>query len=195
MKVAEQLGIDLPAIVDACGGILWGATIDDVEGTFELIAQADGLLEIDPKVRPVGFKERKHAEPPHRFFKKIEFDTEHYLILDAVNEFGYTAADPVAGCYSAHTKAIEMAHDTLDLAGEFKTASEAGALNEPNCSIWPGESGLLTVVRYGDAKEPGWGLTRNGRSYTTLNATQTLSILKEGYCGKPGPHIPRIQVS
>ncbi|HZZ29611.1 MAG TPA: DUF5906 domain-containing protein [Pirellulales bacterium] len=187
-KLSHDLGMDLTASVDACGGNMWfwSRRATDENRGFELLKKATTKLSpIDvpnwcdylpvvtrkrSKIYVEGLNEDFAASQP-----KVRRDRQHDAIFAEYVKHATLIYLPDHGCYHLHTAELAKVHETLRLRGFFETVSEGSDPGKPNAYAYLRPNGAMLVVRLGNAKETSiWGETKSGQACILFNQSLDL---------------------
>lgn len=202
--ISSNIGYDLKAKVDVCGGNLWiyHQKVTDT-GFNQLIKGKD----FDTSLIPINWKDQVSV---------IEGKTQRVKFTDNIDEITGSTNTPLEDshkhlltwlqsnkCFSwwdhdrhmlvAHTADLKRAKHELKLIGLFDTNSEGKSVNDQNCFAFPLPSGGWIVRRHtkGVKEHPIWQ-DLNGWTTTTFNIPPdlaTVSRINNGNLDEKGLYV------
>ena len=182
-KISHDIGEDITADVDACGGIMWiwrkGMPED---GQTQIKAANFSLNAADlpdlPKPEPAPARNGDKWDELARAFPTVKFDDKHHDIMEAVRGTGFPC-DYIADRNMAHVHTAGLAEiindpatrKELQLRGTFKSSSDGTDKNKANAFMYPLPDGGFKVFRFHDnAREhKSWEHVEGKKTRTTFN--------------------------
>lgn len=171
-KIAADTGLDIEAILDACGVILWfwSARASEEKRSYECLKQATYILTEEdlPNWRdtipttPEREKTGDIFEEMQSPFPRIEKTAEHDRFFEEYQTRGWPFEHrPQYRCYHMHRAGIKETAEALGLP-PFPTNSPGNDKTRLNCKVYLRRKGFY-VVCFADTMEgPEWGETAKG---------------------------------
>lgn len=168
VAVLEKLsGHKFAESIDKVGCILWVASINQTEDSFEPLSLSNGQKTI-PSADVIAALGEQPEKQIFNDVDVVEEDAGHKRILDALQatkySFGVYTNEGVA-FYQTHTCALKQVHELLKLRGTFETDSP-GSDAKCNCYIIPKEDGHFLVKSF--HAEPTWEISQSDKRHWCL---------------------------
>lgn len=141
-KMSADAGFSFDEKKDVGGGIIWIWAKEAAPDGFEVVKTAKPLAEA-PNLEP------EQVEESRVDFQSVSTDQGHDELILWLAKQGLGEWDATAQRLNTHTHALKLAHEALELAGDFETiAVGKDGPRDRNCFGYPKPNGAWFVCRH-----------------------------------------------